>query len=180
MVPQESHRTCFKKGLAVFFFTFQLLWREFTGGQHVEQGDLFLPVPSPPNTMRRCLSFTLSKMFEKGLSFIQKDLGCTVKLNLCGRLLMWTFFYLNFFQVEQDIPAKRSRTDCNSENDLITSTPQTRGLTNKTVSRVCQKTQSKGVTNPLLDLKFYNPESLKKNQLYVIYSKFLKVVFNVF
>ncbi|XP_037539518.1 CTD small phosphatase-like protein 2-A [Nematolebias whitei] len=49
----------------------------------------------------------------------------------------------NAVKAEQDIPAKRSRTDCNSDNDLITSTPQTRGLSNKTVSKVCRKTQSK-------------------------------------
>uniref|UniRef100_A0A8C3G0E6 CTD small phosphatase like 2 n=1 Tax=Cyclopterus lumpus TaxID=8103 RepID=A0A8C3G0E6_CYCLU len=45
--------------------------------------------------------------------------------------------------VEQDIPAKRSRIDCNPESDLITSTPQTRGLSNKTVSRVCRKSPEK-------------------------------------
>ncbi|XP_034736006.1 CTD small phosphatase-like protein 2-A isoform X2 [Etheostoma cragini] len=49
----------------------------------------------------------------------------------------------NAVKVEQDIPAKRSRIDCNSETDLITSTPQTRGLSNKTVSRVCRKSPHK-------------------------------------
>ncbi|XP_078113356.1 CTD small phosphatase-like protein 2-A isoform X1 [Sander vitreus] len=49
----------------------------------------------------------------------------------------------NAVKVEQDIPAKRSRIDCNSESDLITSTPQTRGLSNKTVSRVCRKSPNK-------------------------------------
>ncbi|XP_037834196.1 CTD small phosphatase-like protein 2-A isoform X2 [Kryptolebias marmoratus] len=49
----------------------------------------------------------------------------------------------NAVKVEQDIPAKRSRTDCNSDTDLIASTPHTRGLASKSVSRVCQKTQSK-------------------------------------
>uniref|UniRef100_A0A8C6LIG9 CTD (carboxy-terminal domain, RNA polymerase II, polypeptide A) small phosphatase like 2b n=1 Tax=Nothobranchius furzeri TaxID=105023 RepID=A0A8C6LIG9_NOTFU len=49
----------------------------------------------------------------------------------------------NAVKVEQEIPAKRSRTDCNANNDLITSTPQTRGLSNKSVSRVGRKTQSK-------------------------------------
>uniref|UniRef100_A0A1A8M1J3 CTD (Carboxy-terminal domain, RNA polymerase II, polypeptide A) small phosphatase like 2b n=4 Tax=Nothobranchius TaxID=28779 RepID=A0A1A8M1J3_9TELE len=49
----------------------------------------------------------------------------------------------NAVKVEQEIPAKRSRTDCNANNDLITSTPQTRGLSNKSVSRVSRKTQSK-------------------------------------
>lgn len=47
----------------------------------------------------------------------------------------------NAVKVEQDIPAKRSRIDCNS--DLITSTPQTRGLSNKAVSRVCRKSPNK-------------------------------------
>uniref|UniRef100_A0A8C2ZCN3 CTD small phosphatase like 2 n=1 Tax=Cyclopterus lumpus TaxID=8103 RepID=A0A8C2ZCN3_CYCLU len=49
----------------------------------------------------------------------------------------------NAVKVEQDIPAKRSRIDCNPESDLITSTPQTRGLSNKTVSRVCRKSPEK-------------------------------------
>uniref|UniRef100_A0A8C6LLI6 CTD (carboxy-terminal domain, RNA polymerase II, polypeptide A) small phosphatase like 2b n=1 Tax=Nothobranchius furzeri TaxID=105023 RepID=A0A8C6LLI6_NOTFU len=48
----------------------------------------------------------------------------------------------NAVKVEQEIPAKRSRTDCNANNDLITSTPQTRGLSNKSVSRVGRKTQN--------------------------------------
>ncbi|XP_043981299.1 CTD small phosphatase-like protein 2-A [Gambusia affinis] len=47
----------------------------------------------------------------------------------------------NAVKVEQEIPAKRSRIDCNSDNDLITSTPQ--GLSNKSAPRVCRKTQSK-------------------------------------
>lgn len=47
----------------------------------------------------------------------------------------------NAVKVEQDIPAKRSRIDCNS--DLITSTPQTRGLANKSAARVCRKTPTK-------------------------------------
>uniref|UniRef100_M3ZZ58 CTD (carboxy-terminal domain, RNA polymerase II, polypeptide A) small phosphatase like 2b n=4 Tax=Poeciliinae TaxID=586240 RepID=M3ZZ58_XIPMA len=46
----------------------------------------------------------------------------------------------NAVKVEQEIPAKRSRIDCNSDNDLITSTPQ--GLSNKSASRVCRKTQN--------------------------------------
>ncbi|XP_034444009.1 CTD small phosphatase-like protein 2-A isoform X1 [Hippoglossus hippoglossus] len=49
----------------------------------------------------------------------------------------------NAVKVEQEIPAKRSRIDCNSDSNLITSTPQTRGLSNKTVSRVCRKTPNK-------------------------------------
>uniref|UniRef100_A0A8P4G9C0 CTD (carboxy-terminal domain, RNA polymerase II, polypeptide A) small phosphatase like 2a n=1 Tax=Dicentrarchus labrax TaxID=13489 RepID=A0A8P4G9C0_DICLA len=49
----------------------------------------------------------------------------------------------NAVKVEQEIPAKRSRIDCNSDSDLITSTPQTRGLSNKSVSRVCRKTPNK-------------------------------------
>uniref|UniRef100_A0A7N8YCQ7 CTD (carboxy-terminal domain, RNA polymerase II, polypeptide A) small phosphatase like 2a n=1 Tax=Mastacembelus armatus TaxID=205130 RepID=A0A7N8YCQ7_9TELE len=54
----------------------------------------------------------------------------------------------NAVKVEQDIPAKRSRIDCNSDGNLITSTPQTRGLSNKSVSRVCRKSQNKGMTDP--------------------------------
>uniref|UniRef100_A0A3P9PNA2 Mitochondrial import inner membrane translocase subunit TIM50 n=1 Tax=Poecilia reticulata TaxID=8081 RepID=A0A3P9PNA2_POERE len=46
----------------------------------------------------------------------------------------------NAVKVEQEIPAKRSRIDCNSDNDIITSTPQ--GLSNKSASRVCRKTQN--------------------------------------
>ncbi|CAJ1056450.1 CTD small phosphatase-like protein 2-A isoform X2 [Xyrichtys novacula] len=49
----------------------------------------------------------------------------------------------NAVKVEQDIPAKRSRIDCNSDSDLITSTPQTRGLASKSVSRVCRKSPNK-------------------------------------
>ncbi|KAM4572678.1 CTD small phosphatase-like protein 2-A [Odontesthes bonariensis] len=62
----------------------------------------------------------------------------------------------NAVKVEQDIPAKRSRIDCNSGNDLITSTPQTRGLTNKSVSRVCRKT-------PNRDTVTCNSKPLKPN-----------------
>lgn len=53
-----------------------------------------------------------------------------------------------FSQVEQDIPAKRSRIDCKADGDLITSSPQTRGLSNKSVSRVCRKSPNKGTTEP--------------------------------
>ncbi|KAI3371205.1 hypothetical protein L3Q82_023830 [Scortum barcoo] len=49
----------------------------------------------------------------------------------------------NAVKMEQDIPAKRSRIDCNSDSDLITSTPQTRGLSNKSVSRVCRKSSNR-------------------------------------
>uniref|UniRef100_A0A665WXP5 CTD small phosphatase-like protein 2-A n=1 Tax=Echeneis naucrates TaxID=173247 RepID=A0A665WXP5_ECHNA len=49
----------------------------------------------------------------------------------------------NAVKVEQEIPAKRSRIDCSSDGDLITSTPQTRGLSNKSVSRVCRKSPNK-------------------------------------
>uniref|UniRef100_A0A8C7ZB73 CTD small phosphatase like 2 n=1 Tax=Oryzias sinensis TaxID=183150 RepID=A0A8C7ZB73_9TELE len=50
----------------------------------------------------------------------------------------------NAVKVDPDIPAKRSRIDCNPDNNLITSTPQTRDLSNKTVARVCRKTPTKG------------------------------------
>lgn len=53
-------------------------------------------------------------------------------------------------QVEQDIPSKRSRIDCQSDSDLITSTPQTRGLSNKSVSRGCRKPAAKGVSSEFL------------------------------
>uniref|UniRef100_A0A667WL87 CTD small phosphatase-like protein 2-A n=1 Tax=Myripristis murdjan TaxID=586833 RepID=A0A667WL87_9TELE len=49
----------------------------------------------------------------------------------------------NAVKVDQDIPAKRSRIDCNSDGNLITSTPQTGGLPNKPISRVCRKTPNK-------------------------------------
>lgn len=49
----------------------------------------------------------------------------------------------NAVKVEQDIPAKRKRIDSNSDGDLITSTPQTRGHANKSVSRVCRKSPNK-------------------------------------
>lgn len=49
----------------------------------------------------------------------------------------------NAVKVEQDIPAKRSRIDCSADSNLITSTPQTRGLSNKAVSRVCRKSPNK-------------------------------------
>lgn len=51
---------------------------------------------------------------------------------------------MSLLQVEQDIPAKRSRIDCNTDSNLITSTPQTRGLSNKTVPRGCRKSPNKG------------------------------------
>ncbi|KAM3870646.1 CTD small phosphatase-like protein 2-A [Diretmus argenteus] len=49
----------------------------------------------------------------------------------------------NAVKVEQDIPAKRSRLDCNSDSDLITSSPQTGGLSHKSISRVCRKSPNK-------------------------------------
>lgn len=62
----------------------------------------------------------------------------------------------NAVKVEQDIPAKRSRIDCNSESDLITSSPQTRGLPNKAVPRVCRKSPNK-------DTMTCNSKPLKPN-----------------
>ncbi|KAF3854968.1 hypothetical protein F7725_023023 [Dissostichus mawsoni] len=62
----------------------------------------------------------------------------------------------NAVKVEQDIPAKRSRIECNSESDLITSTPQTRGLSNKAVPRVCRKSPNK-------DTMTCNSKPLKPN-----------------
>lgn len=53
-----------------------------------------------------------------------------------------------FGQVEQDIPAKRSRIDCKADGDLITSSPQTRGLSNKSVARVSKKSPNKGNPEP--------------------------------
>lgn len=49
----------------------------------------------------------------------------------------------NAVKVEQDIPAKRSRIDCKADGDLITSSPQTRGLSNKSVTRVSKKSPNK-------------------------------------
>uniref|UniRef100_A0A3P9HA01 CTD small phosphatase-like protein 2-A n=1 Tax=Oryzias latipes TaxID=8090 RepID=A0A3P9HA01_ORYLA len=49
----------------------------------------------------------------------------------------------NAVKVDPDIPAKRSRIDCSPDNNLITSTPQTRDLSNKTVARVYRKTPNK-------------------------------------
>ncbi|CAG5957856.1 unnamed protein product [Menidia menidia] len=62
----------------------------------------------------------------------------------------------NAVKVEQDIPAKRSRMDSNPDDNLITSTPQTRGLPNKTVSRVCRKT-------PNRDMVSCNSKPMKPN-----------------
>nr|XP_057943306.1 CTD small phosphatase-like protein 2-A isoform X2 [Doryrhamphus excisus] len=59
-------------------------------------------------------------------------------------------------KVEPDIPAKRSRVDCSSESDLISSTPQTRGLASKSVSRVCRK-------SPVKDTMTCNAKPLKPN-----------------
>lgn len=58
--------------------------------------------------------------------------------------------------MEQDIPAKRSRIDCNPDGDLITSTPQTRGLSNKSVSRVCRKSPNKGMTDQSIEADHNN------------------------
>ena len=53
------------------------------------------------------------------------------------------------FQIEPDIPSKRSRIDCTKDGDLIASTPQT-GLSSR--SRVGRKTPSKGIgTNSILN-----------------------------
>ncbi|XP_047451716.1 CTD small phosphatase-like protein 2-A [Mugil cephalus] len=62
----------------------------------------------------------------------------------------------NAVKVEQDIPAKRSRIDCNSDSGLITSTPQTRGPANKSTSRVCRKSANK-------DTMTCNSKPLKPN-----------------
>ncbi|XP_054632009.1 CTD small phosphatase-like protein 2-A isoform X2 [Dunckerocampus dactyliophorus] len=62
----------------------------------------------------------------------------------------------NAVKVEPDIPTKRSRIDCSSESDLISSTPQTRGLANKSVSRVCRK-------SPVKDTMTCNTKPLKPN-----------------
>lgn len=63
---------------------------------------------------------------------------------------MFVNFPVSFYpltQVEQDIPTKRSRIDCQSESDLITSTPQTRGLSNKSGSRGCRKHPAKSTAS---------------------------------
>ncbi|XP_049579393.1 CTD small phosphatase-like protein 2-A isoform X1 [Syngnathus scovelli] len=61
-------------------------------------------------------------------------------------------------KVEPNIPAKRSRINCSAKSDLITSAPQTRGLANKTVSRVCQKSPGK-----VTDTVTCNSKPLKPN-----------------
>lgn len=61
----------------------------------------------------------------------------------------------NAVKVEQEIPAKKSRIDCNSDS-LITSTPQTRGLGNKGVPRICRK-------SPIKDALALNSNPLKPN-----------------
>ncbi|CAL8261488.1 unnamed protein product [Merluccius merluccius] len=61
----------------------------------------------------------------------------------------------NAVKVEPDIPAKRSRIDCNQGGDLITSTPQTGGLSSK--SRVCRKTPSKGILTTTGNSKLSKP-----------------------
>uniref|UniRef100_A0A3Q3QFI2 FCP1 homology domain-containing protein n=1 Tax=Monopterus albus TaxID=43700 RepID=A0A3Q3QFI2_MONAL len=65
----------------------------------------------------------------------------------------------NAVKVEQDIPAKRSRIDCSSDGDLITSTPRTRGLSNKSISRVCRKSLNK-------DTMTCNSKPMKPNGKY--------------
>ncbi|XP_061826318.1 CTD small phosphatase-like protein 2-A [Nerophis lumbriciformis] len=67
-----------------------------------------------------------------------------------------TFIRGNAVKVEPDIPAKRSRIDCSSESNLISSTPQTRALANKSVSRVCRK-------SPIKDTMTCNSKPLKPN-----------------
>ncbi|XP_061773912.1 CTD small phosphatase-like protein 2-A [Nerophis ophidion] len=67
-----------------------------------------------------------------------------------------TFIRGTAVKVEPDIPAKRSRIDCSSEGNLITSTPQTRTLANKSVSRVCRK-------SPIKDTMTCNSKPLKPN-----------------
>ncbi|XP_011605953.1 CTD small phosphatase-like protein 2-A [Takifugu rubripes] len=62
----------------------------------------------------------------------------------------------NAVKVEQDIPTKRSRIDCQPESDLITSTPQSRGLSSKSVSRGCRK-------HPAKDSMTCNSKPLKPN-----------------
>lgn len=70
------------------------------------------------------------------------------KLGVFDKCLVCFFL----FQVEQDIPAKRSRIDCNSDSGLITSTPQTRGPANKSTSRVCRKSANKGTVIPVWNI----------------------------
>lgn len=62
----------------------------------------------------------------------------------------------NAVKMEQEIPAKKSRIDCNSDSSLITSTPQTRGLANKGVTRICRK-------SPIKDALALNSNPLKPN-----------------
>ncbi|XP_028304498.1 CTD small phosphatase-like protein 2-A [Gouania willdenowi] len=49
----------------------------------------------------------------------------------------------NAVKVEQEIPAKRSRIDCSADSDLITSTPQTRGLANNAANKDFSRSKNK-------------------------------------
>ncbi|XP_016888323.1 CTD small phosphatase-like protein 2-A [Cynoglossus semilaevis] len=95
---------------------------------------------------------------QHGLSVKGKRKHCQVKPSLGrGRRNMQKnqtglistirkFIHGSPVKVEQDIPAKRSRIDCNSASNLIASSTQTRGLSNKSVSRVRRERPNKDTT----------------------------------
>ncbi|KAM8860931.1 CTD small phosphatase-like protein 2-A [Synchiropus splendidus] len=96
-----------------------------------QQPNLGRRVPPPPAKRKHCEVETSPVRRRGKMQNNETGLFSTIKKFIRG----------NAVKVEQDIPAKRSRIDCNS--DLITSTPQTRGLANKSASRVCRKTPTK-------------------------------------
>uniref|UniRef100_A0A672F5S1 CTD (carboxy-terminal domain, RNA polymerase II, polypeptide A) small phosphatase like 2a n=1 Tax=Salarias fasciatus TaxID=181472 RepID=A0A672F5S1_SALFA len=99
-----------------------------------QQSNLGQRAHLPPAKRKRC---EVEPSPVRGRGKMQKNeagLFSTIKKFIRG----------NAVKVEQDVPAKRSRIDRNSDSDLITSTPQTRGHANKGVSRVCRKNPNKG------------------------------------
>lgn len=61
-----------------------------------------------------------------------------------GTLQYVSFFPFSCFKEERENPAKRSRIERDIDNNLITSTPQTREKPNKQISRVRRKNQMNG------------------------------------
>ncbi|XP_029951535.1 CTD small phosphatase-like protein 2-A [Salarias fasciatus] len=111
-----------------------------------QQSNLGQRAHLPPAKRKRC---EVEPSPVRGRGKMQKNeagLFSTIKKFIRG----------NAVKVEQDVPAKRSRIDRNSDSDLITSTPQTRGHANKGVSRVCRK-------NPNKDTVTCNSKPMKPN-----------------
>lgn len=53
-------------------------------------------------------------------------------------------FFLLYLKEERENPAKRSRIECDIDNNLITSTPRAGEKPNKQISRVRRKSQVNG------------------------------------